>query len=721
MIDEKSKIRSLNEEKENEKAYQKIAFSVTGKNEHISDSDYSPEDKTAEINRILVFLHQKPLDNICEKDPFDVLGDERNISRREVELTEDWYKNAVGPYLCEISDGKFIAAIPHGSGYVFYDSQKGKNVKIDKTNAGKLGSKAYYFYIPLPEGKISGRDIFEYIIKSLSVWDFISVAGATALATVIAMTVPAMTKLIFSGLIPSGSFNLIFPVFVLLVLSLLSNYIITAVRSLSVNVVNVRAGSALQSAAMAKVMAMPVSFFRDYSPGEIVSRLSGMDMLTSSAVSAVVSSGLTGVFSIIYIFQINKFAPSLVLPAITVLALQAVLSVICVIINTKRADIKMQKSGKLSGLTLSIFRGIQKIRFTGAEKRIFAKWADQYSEIAEIDYKPPKILLYSSAISALISSLGFAVIYYAAAVNSVPQANYMAFNSSYGMVSGAFVSLIGIAETIAQFGPVFNMIKPILETAPEIDSGKKIVESLGGKITVSHVSFRYSEEGPDILDDISLEIKPGEYVGIVGSTGSGKSTLMRIMLGFEKPVKGAVYYDDRDMSSLSVRSLRRKIGTVLQHGQISPGSIFTNLTVSKPDLTEKEAWEALEMAFLAEDVKNMPMKLYTILSEGSGGISGGQKQRLLIARALVGKPKIIFMDEATSALDNIAQAHTVKALDSLDCTRIVIAHRLSTIRNCGRIIMLDGGKIAEEGTYEELISKNGKFAALVERQRLENS
>lgn len=719
MIDKKNKIRSLNEENENEKAYRKIAFSVTGRKE--KSSGYSLEEKTDEINRILVFLHQEPLGSLNGRDPFELLGDERNISRREVELTEDWYKNAVGPYLCETPEGRFTAAIPKSGGYVFYDSEKGKNVKINKKNSKKLSSKAYCFYIPLPEGKLSVKDVFGYIIKSLSVWDFFGVAGASAFAAVIAMTVPSMTKLIFSGLIPSESFNLILPVFALLVLSILSNYIISAVRSLSVNVVNVRAGSALQSAAMARVMAMPVSFFRDYSPGEIVSRLSGMDMLTSSAVNTVISSGLTGVFSIVYIFQINKFAPSLVVPATAVLALQTMLSILCVVLNAKRMNIKMQKNGKLSGLTLSIFRGIQKIRFTGAEKRIFAKWANQYGEIAEIDYTPPRILLYSSALSALISSLGFAVIYYAAAASGVSQADYMAFNSSYGMVSGAFSAFVGIAETVARFGPILNMIKPILETEPETDSGKKIVETLGGKITVSHVSFRYREEGPDILDDISLEINPGEYVGIVGSTGSGKSTLMRIMLGFEKPRKGAIYYDDRDMASLSIRSLRRKIGTVLQHGQLFPGSIFNNLMISNPELTEEEAWEALEMAFLADDVRKMPMKLNTIFSEGNGGISGGQKQRLLIARALVGKPKIIFMDEATSALDNIAQANTVKALDSLNCTRVVIAHRLSTIRNCSRIIMLDSGKIAEEGTYEELISKNGKFAALVERQRLENS
>ena len=236
---------------------------------------------------------------------------------------------------------------------------------------------------------------------------------------------------------------------------------------------------------------------------------------------------------------------------------------------------------------------------------------------------------------------------------------------------------------------------------------------------MSHVSFRYNKVGPMLLDDVTLDIAPGEYLAIVGATGCGKSTLMRLMLGFEKPEQGAIYYDDHDMKSLSLRGLRRKIGTVLQNGQLMQGSIFSNLSIVKPDMTEDEAWDALEKAGLAEDVRRMPMRLQTILGENGAGISGGQRQRLLIARAMVGNPKVVFMDEATSALDNVAQAHAVRSLDALNCTRVVVAHRLSTIQNCSRIVVLDGGRIVEDGSYDELIALNGRFAHLVERQRLD--
>ena len=226
---------------------------------------------------------------------------------------------------------------------------------------------------------------------------------------------------------------------------------------------------------------------------------------------------------------------------------------------------------------------------------------------------------------------------------------------------------------------------------------------------------------PPVLDNLSLKIRSGQYVAIVGKTGCGKSTLMRVMLGFETPQKGAVYYDGRDLKKLDLKSLRRHIGAVIQNGKLFMGDIYSNITISAPWLTLDEAWEAAELAGMAEDIRNMPMGMHTIISEGQGGISGGQRQRILIARAIAPKPKLLMFDEATSALDNLTQKQVSDALDRMKCTRIVIAHRLSTIRQCDRIIVLDSGKIIEDGSYEELIQKNGFFAELVSRQRLDDT
>ena len=310
--------------------------------------------------------------------------------------------------------------------------------------------------------------------------------------------------------------------------------------------------------------------------------------------------------------------------------------------------------------------------------------------------------------------------YFFAVQSHVSVADYTAFNAAYGMLSGALMSVAGIALTAARIKPVLEMAKPIMEAQPEVSEGKQIITRISGGIELSHVSFRYEDNSPLVVDDLSLKIRPGQYVAVVGKTGCGKSTLLRLLLGFEKPQKGAIYYDGRDIETLDLRSLRKKIGVVTQNGKLFQGDIYSNIVISAPYLSVDDAWRAAEIADIAEDIRKMPMGMHTIISEGSGGISGGQKQRLMIARAVAPNPKVLMFDEATSALDNITQKKVSEALDRLKCTRIVIAHRLSTIRQCDRIIVLDGGKIIEDGTYDELIAKKGNFYELVERQRLDH-
>ena len=318
-----------------------------------------------------------------------------------------------------------------------------------------------------------------------------------------------------------------------------------------------------------------------------------------------------------------------------------------------------------------------------------------------------------------VSLVGTLVLYALAIENRIEPNHYYAFMNAYGHVNSAFAALAGIAISVAAIPPVLEMAEPILQAEPEVSEKREAVTGVSGSIEISHVSFRYEENRNYILTDMNLKISAGEYVAIVGRTGCGKSTLVRLMLGFEQPETGSIFYDHHDLSKIDPRSLRKHIGVVIQNGSLFQGDIYSNIAISAPELTLEEAWQAAETAGIADDIRKMPMGMQTVIAEGQGGISGGQKQRLMIARAIAPKPKILIFDEATSALDNKTQKQVSDALDKLHCTRVVIAHRLSTIRNCDRILMMDQGKIIEEGTYEELIRKQGAFADMVARQRLD--
>jgi ABC-type bacteriocin/lantibiotic exporter with double-glycine peptidase domain len=293
--------------------------------------------------------------------------------------------------------------------------------------------------------------------------------------------------------------------------------------------------------------------------------------------------------------------------------------------------------------------------------------------------------------------------------------SFIAFNTAFATFMAAMQALADSSLSLLRAVPIYERIKPILETAPESDESRADPGKLKGAIAVSHLHFRYSEDSAWILKDVSLSLRPGEFAAFVGPSGCGKSTMMRLLLGFEKPALGAIYYDGQDFSSLDARLVRQQLGVVLQESRVLPTDIFRNI-VGTAQRTMDEAWEASEMAGLAEDIRQMPMGMHTVVSEGGGTFSGGQRQRLMIARALVNKPKIIFCDEATSALDNKTQAVVTQSMDRMDATRITIAHRLSTVANADRIFYFDGGQILEEGSYDELMAKNGLFAALAKRQ-----
>lgn len=642
------------------------------------------------------------------------------IMRRTVKLTQGWYRDAVGAMLGTKKDGSIVALLPGGAGgYTCKDYTTGKTIRINRKNAGEFGEDAICFYLPFPLRRLGISDLLTYCFRQLHAWDYALMLLLAALATALGLVTPAISRYLYGPVLELGSKVLLAGAVLTLLCVMLSNSLLSVIRGILSASITTRMDLAVESAVMMRVLSLPVDFFKKYSAGELSSRVRYIGNLCRMMLNAIFSTGLTAVFSLVYITQVFAYAPALAAPAIVLTLLTAAFSLITALMQMRISEKQLTEAGKESGMVYALLGGVAKIKNAGAEKRAFARWSKQYTNSARYLYQPPMLLRLSGTITTAITLLGTIALYYAAVRSRLAMADYMAFSSAYGMVSGAFTALAGIVITISQIRPVLKLVQPILETEPEVDLNRQVVTRLRGGIELNNVSFRYNDSMPLVLDDLSLKIRPGQYVAIVGKTGCGKSTLMRILLGFEKPQKGAVYYDGRDISTMDLKSLRRKIGVVMQSGSLFQGDIYSNITISAPQLTLEEAWEAAEMAGMAEDIRKMPMGMNTLISEGQGGISGGQRQRLMIARAIAPKPRILMFDEATSALDNITQKTVSESLDKLKCTRIVIAHRLSTIRRCDRIIVLDKGKIVEDGTYEELLSLNGYFSELVKRQRVD--
>ena len=750
-FDEQIRERMKSDQEVLEDSFLQIVDSVIGNH---TASRLASEQMVAKeaLDDVLKYYHYKPVevpDNIRDvNEQMDYVLRPLGLMTRDVTLEEGWYKDAFGPMLGlytgdkdgrgreqsasdpgsgedspqeqDVPSGTMVALLPGKiSGYWFRDPETGKMTRVNRSNASRIAPDALCFYRPLPMKSLGIPDLLLFMKNCISSGDVILIFLATLAVTLVGMVEPKVYQMVTGPVLDSKSMSLLTGTAIFLISATIASQLLSVVRSLMMDRITIKTSLAVEASVMMRLLSLPLSFFRKYSSGELSSRTSAVSTLCSMLISNVFSMGLSSLLSLLYITQIFSFTPYLVVPSIAIILITVVSSLVTSLLQVRISREKMKLSAKEYGMSYAMVSGIRKIRLSGSEKRAFARWGRLYARNMELEYNPPMFLKINSVIMTAISLIGNIILYYLAVKSRVGPSGYFAFSAAYGRVMGAFSSLAGIAISVAGIPPVLEMAEPILKTEPEITAGKEVITQIRGNIELNHISFRYEENTPLVLDDLSLKIRSGEYVAIVGRTGCGKSTLVRLLLGFEKPEKGAIYYDGHDLNTIDPRSLRRKMGVVTQDGQLFQGDIFSNITISAPHLTLNEAWEAAEIAGIARDIREMPMGMNTVISEGLGGISGGQKQRLMIARAVAPKPAILILDEATSALDNKTQKQVSEALDRLKCTRIVIAHRLSTIRNCDRILLIDKGTIREEGTYEELIGKGGAFAQLVERQRLD--
>ena len=707
-----------------EEAYERIARAVAGAKRA---PRMTLDDVAATDNAVAAVLHyfgrtpaEVPESLTDAADRVDYAVRSCGMMKRRVKLEGRWWIDATSAYLGALTTGEPIAIIPLGlRSYGYVDPNTHKKVLLTARTAANVAPDAFCFYRPLPEESLSSRDLIKFMVASLDPGDYIRIIMASLAVALVGMLPAIANNILFDRIIPSGDTGLILPICALLLGAALASSLIGISRTLvSTRLVN-KLSMQMEAAMMARVLSLPPAFFKDRQAGDIAKRIKRVRDIVNTLTSIFLGTALTAIFSLVYVVQIFAFTPSLVVPALVVIAVQLVVGAVVAVAKARRENLIIRADLKVSGLVPALLNGISKVKLAGAEKRAFSRWAETEADYLASQYDLPLWYKVADTLPTLVSLVGTIVIYWSAGTSDVSLADFMAFNVAYGAVSSAIVMLAGTAGKLAKVQSYLEAVQPLLEEVPESTQQGKQVTSLSGSIEVTDVTFRYDPSQKAVLEDLSLKVKNGEYLAIVGKSGSGKSTLLRLLLGFERPERGAIYYGGQDISEMDARSLRRIIGVCLQNGSLFAGTIFGNIVLSSPRATMDDAWEAAEIAGVADDIRAMPMGMNTLVTEGSGGVSGGQRQRILIARAVCPKPRILVFDEATSALDNVTQKHVSDSLARLRCTRIVVAHRLSTIKLADRIVMLDGGHIIEEGTYDELMEMDGAFADLVRRQQLE--
>jgi NHLM bacteriocin system ABC transporter ATP-binding protein len=641
---------------------------------------------------------------------------------RVVALRDDWWRQDNGPLLGQLAETKNpVAILPTGTrSCEIVDPTSGRKTPATPAAAATLSDFAYTFYRPFPDGDLAIGQVVKFGARQISK----DVRWLTYMALILGVfgtVTPYITGKIFDAAIPQADRNSLILLGAALLCSALASSAFKFVQGVATIRVQRKMAAPIQSALWDRILNLPVNFFRRFSAGDLADRAEGIadiqDLVAGAGVAAVLGS-ISGLF---YVLQMLGYDTTLALVAIVLTLVFVAVNMTANYLQLRYQRQEFAVRGAITGLVLNLLTGVTKLRVCGAEQHAFRIWAEQFAGQRRLTFMVGSIQnlagVFTSTYPVICSIAIFSTM---VSVQSrggatLSTGDFLAFNAAFGLFMAAMQALGDASLSLLNVVPIYERLQPILKEKPEVDRTKAFPGKLKGAIELSRVSFRYTSDGPWILRDISLKIQPGEMIAFVGSSGGGKSTLMRLMLGFEMPSTGAILYDGQDLGSIDLRMLRQQLGVVLQTSRVMPTEMYRNI-IGASSKTIEDAWTAAERAGLAEDIRQMPMGMHTYVSEGGGTLSGGQRQRLMIARAIVNNPKVLFLDEATSALDNRAQAIVTESMDKMDATRIVIAHRLSTVINADRICYLHGGQLVEQGSYEELMALNGMFAALAKRQ-----
>ncbi len=668
----------------------------------------------------------------------------RGMRSRRVLLGGGWWKQAAaGPMIARVADRRRVArgeeppaspSLAEGTGWVaLVPYRKGgyrmRTLGADgKTTcewpvtaevATRLAPFAFTFYHRFAQRPLVARDILRFAVTAGGN-DIVLLVLAAMTAALIGLLTPVATGWLIDKAIPAGAIGNVAARIAGLALAGIGVVGLEVVRSMAVLRFEARIGVAMQAALVDRVISAPARFFREFASGDLALRMASVNAVQRTITGATISTFITSLFLVANLGLMLSYSVPLTLAASAIVLLVVAVSVTLGLMRLKIGPRIEALDGRLGAMTFEIFAGIAKLRAAAAEPRMFAQWYARYDEFRDVNRESAKLSNHETvALSLLQPAATILVLALAwqlptASGSGMSTGSFVAFHAALFGLLGGVSALISTALDVVNLKPLWDRARPILETPPEDAGGRGERHDPLGGITLENVSFAYSD-GPEVLSGIDVNIKPGELVAIVGASGSGKSTLLRLLLGFETPRMGTVRYDGKDLATLELRHLRSRLGTVLQGGRLWSGDLLTNI-LGASSLGVDAAWEAARRAGLAADIEAMPMGLYTLAGEGLSTLSGGQRQRVMLARALIGNPRILLLDEATSALDNVSQAAVLRELSGLDATRIVIAHRLNTVRDADRILVLERGRIVQQGTFAELAQQRGAFSAMLARQ-----
>ncbi len=654
-------------------------------------------------------------------DPVAAVARASGVRIRRVMLKGEWWKQDNGPLLAFRGDAKRAVAVLPASARTaeLFDPLDQRTSPISREIAASVQPFAYTFYRPFPMEKLNLLDLLRFGLKGCeSECATILLTGAAI--GLLALLFPYITGVAFDRLIPGAENGQLAAICGLLLSMAVGTALLGYSRGCTVLRLEGKMSAAIQAAVWDRLLGLPVSFFRNYSSGDLAQRSMGIEQIRQMLTAYSLRAVLSGIFSAFSLMLLFYYSVPLALVAAGLLAIAYIATLVWTVAQVSEQRELCNLQGRISGKLLQFISGIAKFRVSGTENRAFAVWARLFSRQKQVAIRARQTSNHLTVFNSVFSVVSLGALFYfqglvMSSSDRMKTGEFLAFLAAFTQCMVAALTLNSTVVSSAKIVPVYERSKPILEAIPEVTESKSDPGMLVGDVEISQVTFRYEPGLSPILRDVSIRIPHGQFVAVVGPSGGGKSTLFRLLLGFETPENGAIYYDGQDLNGLDVQSVRRQIGVVLQSSRPIGGTIFENIIGSAP-LTVKDAWEAARMAGVEEDIRRMPMGLHTFLAVGGQGISGGQRQRLLIARAIVGRPHILLFDEATSALDNRAQETVSRSLESLQSTRIVIAHRLSTILHADRIFVLNKGAIVQSGCYQELMEQEGLFREFAKRQ-----